>query len=69
MDREPDDLYDTEYNIEASAVLLKRLANRIENPTPEKIGTLWQSTAKDKTSFYGEYIRRVYDEKPWAKME
>lgn len=69
IDKKPDDLYDPEHNIEAGTVLLKRLTDRIEKPTPEKVGTLWQDTDNNYTNEFGEYIGKVYREKPWRRIE
>ena len=65
--KNPDDMYNPDTNIEAATVLLKRIMDRIEKPTPEKIGSIWNSASKEKTSKFGEYVRQVYDEKPWKK--
>lgn len=54
-------------NIELSTLLLKRLEETIEDPTPEKIGTLWNGTSKDKVSDVGARIGRAYEDKPWKK--
>lgn len=63
----PEDLYDPANNIEASAIMLKRISDRIDNPTAAKIGSIWNFTGREKTNDFGEYIQRVYDEKPWLK--
>ena len=59
---------DPETNIEASAVLLKRLSEHVDDPKDgARVGTLWNSTGKEKTSDFGEYIGRLCREKPWRK--
>ena len=40
VDKTPEDMYGPDVNIEAAAMLLRRIAHRVEKPTPEKIGTL-----------------------------
>lgn len=69
IDKNPEDMYDSNLNIEASTVLLKRIRDRIEKPTPEKIGTIWNSSERTKTSVFGEYIGKVYHEKPWTQID
>lgn len=65
--KKPEDLYNPDYNIEASTVLIKRIRDRIDNPTPAKIGSLWHSSARENTDEMGEYINDVYRRKPWLK--
>ncbi len=36
--KQPDDLYDADSNIETATILLKRISDRVNKPTPEKIG-------------------------------
>jgi len=61
----PEKLYDPEKNIEASTVFLRRIRDRIKNPTPAKIGSLWLFTGQEKTNEFGAFIQRIYNEKPW----
>ena len=56
---------DPETNIRASVTLIKRIADRLEDASPEKIGTLWNSLAQEKVSERGARIARVYRERPW----
>ncbi|MDH5722917.1 MAG: hypothetical protein OEY94_06315 [Alphaproteobacteria bacterium] len=67
--KKPDDLYDADANIEAATVLLKRISSRVKKPTPEKVGSIWQYTGREKTNEFGEYIGKVYKEKPWLKID
>lgn len=69
IEKNPKELYNSKNNIEASAVLLKRIKDRIKNPTPEKIGSIWNSAGKEETSEFGEYIGKLYREKPWKKTK
>ena len=67
--KHPDDLYDADNNIEAATILLKRISNRVNKPTPAKVGSIWHYTGREKTNEFGEYIGRVYEEKPWRKID
>jgi len=67
--KEPKDMYDPDTNIEADAILLRRIADRIERPTPEKIGSIWNYTGREQTNEFGEYIGKLYNEKPWRIID
>ena len=69
VDKNPDDLYDPEANIEAGTVLLRKISDRIEHPSPEKIGSIWHYTGLEKTDEFGEYVGKIYREKPWKKFD
>ena len=56
-------------NIETGVLLLKRIRDRVDKPTPEKIGTLYNSLSKDNVTAYGEYVGKVYKEKPWKRLD
>jgi ribosomal protein S20 len=60
-----DDMYSSRNSIEAGVVLIKRIQQRIEDPTPEKIGSLWLYLGRENTSDFGAYVQRIYDERPW----
>lgn len=69
LDKKPEDMYDPDTNIESSVILLRRIANRIDTPTPAKVGTLWNSLKATETNEFGEYIGEVYRKKPWQKID
>ncbi len=52
-------------NVRAGVTLLRRLAARVIDPSPEKIATLWNNTASDSLTNYGVYVARIYRERPW----
>lgn len=66
---EPEDLYDVQKNIRTSARLIRRIQDRIENPTPSKIASVWHYTGKEKTDEFGEYVENLYWRKPWKKVK
>ncbi|WP_316975744.1 hypothetical protein [Shumkonia mesophila] len=69
LGKQPEDLYDARNNIEAATIFLKRIRGRIDapNPTPAQIGSMWLFTGSEQTNDWGEFIQRVYDEKPWER--
>lgn len=60
---------DKETNITIGYELIKRIIDRIENPTIEKIGTLYNSLAKEKISSYGRILKYYYDNKSWLNLK
>ena len=66
--KKPEDMYDPDNNIKAATILLKRISDRVEKPTPEKIGSIWHYIGRENTNEFGEYIGEVYRKKPWKKL-
>lgn len=64
-----DDMYDEDVNIEAGTILLRRISDRISKPTPEKIASIWHGLGQEKTDEFGEYVGRIYRQKPWRKFD
>lgn len=62
-------LDDSQENIEAGVILLKRIGDRIENPTPEKIGSVWNFTGRENVNEIGAEIGKAYKNKPWQKKK
>ena len=69
IDKNPDDLYDADNNIEAATILLKRISDRIEKPTPAKVGSIWNYMGREKTNEFGEYTGQLYKKKPWKNLD
>ena len=61
----PEALNDPAKNIEAGIVLIKRIGERVKNPTAAKIGSIWNYSGREKVSDMGARIGRVFREKPW----
>ena len=60
--------YDTkvpEQNIELSALLLKQIENSLDNPTMDRITTVWNGTDANTISPFGGHGQIAYDTKPW----
>lgn len=56
---------DPRTNIRAGVTLIKRIRDRIDNPTPEKIASIWNFTGREKVNDFGAYVGRIFREKPW----
>jgi hypothetical protein len=63
----PEDMARPEVNVEASAELLRRIRDRVDRPTPAKVGTIWNFTGENMVSDFGAAIARVYRAKPWLR--
>ena len=61
------DTYDLLQNIELSIQVIKELVNSLYNPSPDKVGTLWNSTGAMEINDYGARTKTIYNEKPWEK--
>jgi len=63
--RKGSDFYDAATNIEVAVTLIRRIEDRLADPTPEKIATLYNGLAKETVSDYGARVGRYYRDKPW----
>ena len=62
------DLKNIDDNIQIGVTLIKRIQDRLENPTVEKIATLYNSLAKDKVTDYGARVGEIYRTQPWKSL-
>lgn len=69
VDKPGERLNNAEENIEAGVILLKRISDRIENPTPEKIGSIWNFTGRENVNEMGKEIGEAFRTKPWKKKK
>jgi soluble lytic murein transglycosylase-like protein len=58
-------LRDPARNIEVGALVLAALQDRISEPTPEKIATLYNQLGATKVSPYGKTVAYYMTHKPW----
>ncbi|MFC4550080.1 MULTISPECIES: penicillin-insensitive murein endopeptidase [Halorussus] len=54
-------------NILFGTYLLRELLERVENPTVEKVGTLYNNLAAEKVSNYGARVARLIGTQPWYR--
>ena len=54
-----------EQNIELSALLLKQIENSLDNPTMDRITTVWNGAGANQISPFGGHGQIAYDTKPW----
>lgn len=62
--KEPD-FNDPTQNIEAATILIKRISDRLENPTPEAIASIWNYLGRETPNDLGAYVQTIYDSKMW----
>ena len=62
-----EDARNPERNIQAGTLLLKRIADRLDDPTPAKIGAIWNGVGHEKVNHRGARIGRIYRERSWEK--
>ena len=65
IDAPPADLTDPATNVRIAVTLIRRLSERIDDPTPAKVASIWNFTGHESVSDLGARIERVMEEKPW----
>ena len=56
-----------ETNIRVGITLIKRISDRLKNPTIAKIATLYNSLYKDQVTDYGVRVADVHRRRSWLK--
>lgn len=54
-----------EHNIRAGVMLLKRITNRIMDPTVAKVASIYNFSGRERVNDYGARVATVYKKKPW----
>ncbi|MEQ8228820.1 MAG: hypothetical protein RIA64_12105 [Rhodospirillales bacterium] len=54
-------------NIKAGVTLIKRIFDRITDPSPAKIASVWNFMGRENVNDFGAYVGRIYREKPWTR--
>ncbi len=52
-------------NIRAGVTLLKRISERVKEPTVAKVATLYNNLSAEQVSDYGARVQKIYEEEPW----
>lgn len=55
------------YNIEFGVILIKRISDRIAEPTIKKVATIYNFVGAEKVNDYGARVYKLYLSQPWAK--
>jgi hypothetical protein len=61
------DFYDPIVNIRAGVTLIRRMQERIEEPTVAKVASPFKFTGRELVSDYGARVARVYEERTWEQ--
>lgn len=61
----PADLTDPEANIRIAVTLIGRISERIDDPTLEKVASVWNFTGRETVSDFGARVRDVYENRRW----
>lgn len=57
--------HDPRTNIRAGAKLLRAIVDRVPDPTPAKIASIWNDGGRTRVSDFGARVGRTYLAKPW----
>lgn len=64
---EPEEFFDPEINIRIGVMLVRRIRDRIAEPTPEKIASIWIFTGRELVNDYGARVQDVYERRVWMQ--
>ncbi|MEE9250111.1 MAG: hypothetical protein V3U93_03160 [Alphaproteobacteria bacterium] len=56
-----------EVNIRVAVTLIRRIQERLDDPTPARVGSIYNFTGREKVSDVGARIQKAFDEKLWRK--
>lgn len=62
-----DVISDPRANIRVGAELLRRIRDRVPNPTVEKVASIYVTLGRENTNDYGARVQRLYDTRPWER--
>lgn len=63
------DSYDATMNVRAGTMLIRRILDRLDEPTVSKLATLYNSLAKDSVSDFGARVAEVYRARAWERKD
>lgn len=64
-----DSAYDARTNIRAGARLLRAIVDRLPDPTPAKVASIWNDGKRTTVSEFGARVGRTYLAKPWLDAD
>ena len=65
MQDPPADLSDPEVNIRIAVTLIRRITERIDDPTPAKVASIWNFTGREAVNEFGARVQDVYRRQLW----
>ncbi len=63
---QPADLSDPRANIRNAVTLIRRITERVDEPTLAKVASIWIFAGAEQVSDYGARVQDVHDNKIWA---
>ena len=67
IDNPPADLSDTETNIRNAVTLIRRITERVDEPTLAKVASIWIFAGAETVRDYGARVQDVHDRQIWAE--
>lgn len=64
---EPEQFFDPKINVRMGVTLLRRIRDRIGDPTPGKIAAIWNFAGHEMVSDYGARVQDVYERRLWLR--
>lgn len=61
----PTDLGNPGTNTRIAITLIRRIWERIDDPTPAKVASIWSFTGHELVSDYGARVQDVYENRLW----
>ncbi|NNG04024.1 MAG: hypothetical protein HKM95_07975 [Inquilinus sp.] len=66
LSSDPIDFVDPAQNIRAGVTLLHRIIDRVDDPNPSNVASIWNFTGRELVSDFGARVEAVYDSRPWS---
>ena len=63
----PADLNDPEANIRNAVTLIRRVTERVDDPTLAKVSSIWIFAGAERVGDYGARVQDVHDRRLWAE--
>ena len=58
-------LSDPAINIKVGVTLIRRISDRVRNPTVAKVASIYNVLGREKVNDYGARVQKIYDQKLW----
>lgn len=62
----PADLSDPATNIRIAVTLIRRIAERVDDPTPAKVASIWNFTGRELVNDFGARVQDAYERRLWG---
>ena len=62
-----EEFHNPEVNIRAAVALIKRIQERVDGPTPAKVGSIYNFAGREKVSNFGARVQKAFDNRLWER--